>query len=146
MFKMIAVGRLAHLPELRFGKQASFCEFRLLATRSARGEDITEAVTFVCFGDQAEQFCELGQKGQLIWAEGWQETQRWTDAESKARTTTRFNLHRWNIGGPLEPERAQRTETTRGPPVGDRKPPLAAPATTQRDATKDEAGHPSDLI
>lgn len=143
---MVAVGRLAHLPELRFGQQVPFCEFRLLATRKTRREDVTEAVTFICFGEEAEEFCELAQKGERIWAEGWQETHRWTDSGGQARTTTKFSLHRWSNTGPLPPE-----GPPHGAPAGRDQPearevPKAEPPGGECQRTSDEPGFPSELI
>jgi single-stranded DNA-binding protein len=68
-------GRLAHQPELKMlGNGGAVCEFRLLSSRFAKGEEVTEAVTFFCFDAEAEKFCETAEKGQLISASGTQET------------------------------------------------------------------------
>jgi len=93
-----ASGRLAHQPEIKIGRQTSFCEFRLLSTRFGRGEEHTEAVTFFCYGEDAERFCESTEKGQLIDASGTQETQRWHDAGGQERTAVKYKLTWWQAG------------------------------------------------
>jgi single-stranded DNA-binding protein len=91
-------GRLAHQPELKLLRQTSVCEFRLLSHRFARGEEHVEAVTFFCYAEEAEAFCERVQKGQLISATGTQETQRWSDASGQERTFVKYKLTWWEAG------------------------------------------------
>lgn len=98
MINLTASGRLAHQPELKMGRQTSVCEFRLLSSRYAKGEEHTEAVTFFCYGEDAERFCELTEKGQLIEATGTQETQRWTDAGGNEKTSVKYKLTWWQAG------------------------------------------------
>jgi single-stranded DNA-binding protein len=98
MINITASGRLAHQPELKMGRQTSVCEFRLLSSRYAKGEEHTEAVTFFCYGEEAERFCELTEKGQLIEATGTQETQRWTDAGGNEKTSVKYKLTWWQAG------------------------------------------------
>jgi single-stranded DNA-binding protein len=93
-----AQGRLAHQPELKMLRQTSVCEFRLLSNRFARGEEQVEAVTFFCYGEEAEAFCEGVEKGQLISATGTQESQRWTDSFGRERTIVKYRLTWWNAG------------------------------------------------
>ena len=98
MIHITASGRLAHQPELKMGRQTSFCEFRLLSSRYAKGEEHTEAVTFICFGEDAERFCEITEKGQIIEAAGEQETQRWTDAGGTEHKAVKYKLTWWSAG------------------------------------------------
>lgn len=73
---MNANARLAYQPELKLlPNGGSVCEFRLLDSRFAKGEEVTEAVTFFCYDQLAEEFCERCVKGQVIEASGVQETQ-----------------------------------------------------------------------
>lgn len=98
MISITASGRLAFQPELKIGKQTSFCEFRLLAIRYAKGEEHTEAVTFFCYGDDAERFCEMAERGQFVEATGTQETQHWTDAGGQQRSAAKYKLTWWQAG------------------------------------------------
>jgi single-stranded DNA-binding protein len=98
MIVITAHGRLAHQPEVKLGPKTSFCEFRLLCTRFAGGGAHTEAVTFFCFGEEAERFCELTERGQLISATGAQETDRWTPAGGVERASVRYRLTWWQAG------------------------------------------------
>ncbi len=82
MIVITAHGRLAHQPEVKIlPGGTSSCEFRLLSTRFAKGEEHVEAVTFFCYGDEAERFCDNTEKGQLISATGTQETQHYRSGE-----------------------------------------------------------------
>lgn len=98
MIVITAQGRLAHQPEVRMLAQGSVCEFRLLSNRFARGVEHVEAVTFFCYDDLAEGFCERTEKGQLISATGTQETHRWTDNSGQERTTVKYRLTWWEAG------------------------------------------------
>ena len=98
MIVIKAKGRLAHQPELRMISQGCVCEFRLLSNRFARGQEHVEAVTFFCYDDEAEAFCERTEKGQLISATGTQETQRWTDGSGHERTSVKYKLTWWEAG------------------------------------------------
>ena len=98
MIVITVQGRLAHQPEVQIGRGKPWTEFRLLSNRYAHGEEHVEAVTFVCFGDHAERFCELTQKGQQIDATGTQETSRWTDKDGQQRTSVRYVLTWWQAG------------------------------------------------
>lgn len=123
MINITASGRLAHQPELKMGRQTNFCEFRLLSSRYARGEEHTEAVTFFCYGDEAERFCEHTEKGQLIEATGAQETQRWTDASGAEHKAVKYRLTWWHAGP--RPVRS-RQQGEQGSPAGGRDPRAAA--------------------
>ena len=98
MISIAAAGRLAFQPEVKIGRQTSFCEFRLLASRYAKGEEHTEAVTFFCYGDDAERFCESTERGQFIEATGTQETQHWSDAAGQQRSAVKYKLTWWQAG------------------------------------------------
>ncbi|MDB5861695.1 MAG: hypothetical protein JWQ76_5384 [Ramlibacter sp.] len=98
MILITAQGRLAHQPELKVGGKTPFCEFRLLSTRFAAGEEHVEAASFFCFGEMAERFCESTMKGQLVSATGTQQTQRWTPPEGPERTVVRYRLTWWQAG------------------------------------------------
>lgn len=120
MIIITAHGRLAHQPEIKMLKQTSVCEFRLLSNRFARGEEHTEAVTFFCYGEEAEAFCERVEKGQLISATGTQETDRWTDTSGQERTRVKYKLTWWEAG-----PRPNRSRVQEGAPI--RRQPAASP-------------------
>lgn len=107
MIVITAHGRLAHEPELKTGSNTTFCEFRLLSTRFAQGQEHVEAVTFICFGAEAERFCERVEKGQLISATGTQQTRKWTDASGAERTSVKYGLTWWEAGPRPNRSRAQ---------------------------------------
>lgn len=68
-------GRLAFQPELILLPNGAACEIRVLSTRFAKGQEVTEAVTFICYDDMAEKLCSSMVRGQEISATGTQETQ-----------------------------------------------------------------------
>lgn len=98
MIVITAQGRLAHQPEVRMLAQGCVCEFRLLSNRFARGQEHVEAVTFFCYDEEAEVFCERAEKGQLISATGTQETHRWTDGSGQERISIKYRLTWWEAG------------------------------------------------
>jgi single-stranded DNA-binding protein len=107
MILITAHGRLAHQPELKLLPGGGcVCEFRLLSTRFAKNEEHVEAVTFFCFDDEAERFCEATEKGQLISASGTQETRTWTDGNGQSKSFVRYRLT-WYEKGP-RPNRGTR--------------------------------------
>lgn len=96
---MTAHGRLAGVPTLKpLPGGNAVCEFRLLATRFAKGQEHTEAVTFFCFGEEAERFCQTVEMGQLIYATGTQETQQYTDAGGQKKQFIKYKLTWWLPG------------------------------------------------
>ena len=109
MIAISATGRLAHQPELKMlpgGGQV--CEFRLLDSRFHKGHEITEAVTFFCFGEMAEEFCSTTVKGQEISATGTQETQSYTPKDGPAKLYVKYRLSWFHRGRkPFSGERAQ---------------------------------------
>jgi single-stranded DNA-binding protein len=141
MINITASGRLAHQPELKMGRQTNVCEFRLLSSRYARGEEHTEAVTFFCYGEEAERFCELTEKGQLIEATGTQETQRWTDASGTEKTAVKYKLTWWQAGPRSNRNRPagdsrEQSQAPRGSYQGQR--PAAAARPPARDGQQDD--------
>ena len=99
MIKIDAQGRLAFQPELKLvGNNFKVCEFRLLSSRWAKGQEHTEAATFFCFGEDAERFCELTEKGQEISATGVQETSHYTDSKGEKKTTIKYRMTWWEGG------------------------------------------------
>jgi single-stranded DNA-binding protein len=125
-FIMNAVGRLAHEPSLNVGKGMPWTEFRLLDNRMTRGEKVTEAVSFVAFGELAENFCQRAEKGQQIFAWGRQETDKFVDREGQERTKVRYVLFHFETG----PART-RQEPAEAP---QRRPPAPAPSAKPRAA------------
>lgn len=92
MITITAHGRLAHQPELKQITGGSVvCEFRLLSTRFSKGAEHTEAVTFFCYGEDAERFCDGSVKGQEIEATGVQETSSYTK-DGQTRTFVKYRL------------------------------------------------------
>lgn len=98
MIIVTAHGRLAFEPELKMGHNANWCDFRVLSTRFAGGEEHVEAMEFVVFGDDAEWFCQRLVKGQLISVSGTQTTRRWTDQSGAARTSVKYIATWWEAG------------------------------------------------
>lgn len=116
MIVINAHGRLAHQPEVKIlPGGTSCCEFRLLSTRFARGEEHVEAVTFFCYGDDAERFCDNTEKGQLISATGTQETQHYSRGEEE-RHFVKYRLT-WFVKGP-KPNRSPLRSGAQGPGQG----------------------------
>jgi single-stranded DNA-binding protein len=116
MITITATGRLAAHPELRtLPAGGVVCEFRLLSTRFAGGQEHTEAVTFFCFGEDAEKFCKSTEKGQMISATGVQETSKWTDANGASRTYIKYKMT-WNEKGPRSRASRQSDGATDRPP------------------------------
>jgi single-stranded DNA-binding protein len=109
MISITATGRLAHQPELKMIHGGSVvCEFRLLDSRFHKGQEVTEAVTFFCYGDMAEEFCSTTVKGQEISATGTQETQSYTPPNGPAKTYVKYRLSWFSRGRkPFTGERAQ---------------------------------------
>lgn len=57
-------GRLAHQPEIKIlPGGASCCEFRLLSTRFARGEEHVEAASFFCYGGRRNASAKTPRRG-----------------------------------------------------------------------------------
>jgi len=108
-FVMNATGRLAHEPQLNVGRGMPWTEFRLLDNRFKGREQIVEAVTFVAFGELAEQFCQRVEKGQVIHAWGHQQTEKYTGNDQVERTRTRFVLFEF-VAGP-RPARSRAAES-----------------------------------
>ena len=99
MIVITAHGRLGHQPELKMlPGGGSVCEFRLLSSRFAKGEEVTEAVTFFCFDEEAEKFCESTEKGQLISATGTQETSSYNDAQGARKSFTKYRMTWYSKG------------------------------------------------
>ena len=101
MILITVSARLAFQPELKLlPGGGSVCEFRLLDTRFAKGEEHVEAVTFFCYDALAEEFCEKCEKGQLIEAGGHQETQRYIpNGSQEERTVVKYRMA-WFKPGP----------------------------------------------
>lgn len=122
MISITATGRLAHQPELKMipgGSQV--CEFRLLDSRLYKGQEVTEAVTFFCYGEMAEEFCSTTVKGQEISATGTQETQIYTPAAGPTRTYVKYRLSWFSRGRkPYTGERSQRQGYQGGVSQGER--------------------------
>lgn len=93
MITITAHGRLAQQPELKLiGNNGAVCEFRLLSSRFAKGQEITEAVTFFCYDDMAEEFCSTTVKGQEIEATGVQESQPYKKDGVPQRPFVKYRL------------------------------------------------------
>lgn len=125
MIVITAHGRLAHQPELKMlTGGGSVCEFRLLSSRFAKGEEVTEAVTFFCFDEEAEKFCESTEKGQLISATGTQETSIYNDAQGSRKSFTKYRMTWYSKGARprgSQPGNQQGDNTGGQRPVGDRQ-------------------------
>lgn len=118
MIVITAQGRLSQQPELKLLPGGdSVCEFRLLSSRFSKGKELTEAVTFVCFDEEAERFCESTEKGQLISATGTQETNSYTDASGQTRTFVKYRLTWFEKGPRPRRDRPGGDEAPARPPV-----------------------------
>jgi single-stranded DNA-binding protein len=106
-------GRLAHEPELKLlSGNHNVCEFRLLETRFTREGEVTEAVTFFCFGEDAEWFCQNAMKGQLIQVAGKQETRSYTPSGSEqTKHFVRYRTNRDFIELRARPSSARQSES-----------------------------------
>lgn len=125
MISINVVGRLAFQPELKLLPKGSVCEFRVLDTRFAKGEEIVEAVTFFCYDELAEELCERCEKGQIIEATGAQETQRYKpQGSTEERIVVKYRLT-WFKPGPKP-----RT------PGGDGRPPAPPPRSDPQPARR----------
>lgn len=142
MIVITAQGRLAHQPEVRMLPQGCVCEVRLLSNRFARGQEHVEAVTFFCYDEEAEIFCERTEKGQLISATGTQETHRWTDSSGQERTSIKYKLTWWEAGprpkgsrqqeqGPTDRQAPAPAEPRRHPPQRSEAPARVPPQAAQ---------------
>ena len=136
-FVMNATGRLAHEPQLNVGRGMPWTEFRLLDNRFKAGEPIVEAVTFVAFGELAEQFCQRVEKGQVIHAWGHQQTEKFTGNDQVERIRTRFVLFEF-VPGP----RPARSRTADSDSRAARPPRAPSGA----DGGQDDGGVPDPMI
>lgn len=131
MLMMTAHGRLCHQPELKLLPGGGVvCEFRLLTSRFAKGVEVTEAATFFCYGDLAEDFCATTVKGQEIFATGLQETQQYKPVGGEAKSFVKYRMSwfqrgRKPMGGRAAPGHQGRQEHcgTREAGNGQRPPP-----------------------
>lgn len=108
MMMLTAHGRLAHQPELNLlPSGTAVCEFRLLSTRYGKGGvEHTEAATFICYGEMAENFCSTTEKGQEIFATGTQVTKEYEGAGGK-KTYVKYQVTWFDRGRkPYRGERA----------------------------------------
>jgi len=109
MISIAVDGRLAYQPEIKLlPGGTSVCEFRLLSTRLARGEEVVEAATFFCFGEEAERFCESTEKEQFISATGVQETWNYTGSNGQRKSFVKYRLTHYQIGP--KPDRVERPD------------------------------------
>jgi len=141
---MQAVGRLAAEPVLNASRNGGWTKFRLLDTRFAKGESVTEAVTFVAFGQLAEDFCSRVEKGQVVHAWGHQQTERYTGSDGVERTEVRYVLFEF-IAGPRSARARQNDGQAPGyarrqaEPAG--KSAANAPASAQADRSGTSVGY-----
>lgn len=146
MISISAVGRLAYQPELKMIPGGGrVCEFRILDSRFHKGQDVTEAVTFFCFDDMAEEFCSATVKGQEISATGTQETQTYTPPNGgTSRTYVKYRLTWYRCGRkPYTGDRSQGQGTQAGSSQGQRVAPSqnGAPIGVHRSQPMPQAGH-----
>lgn len=81
------IGNLGADPELRYTASGRpVCHFRVAVNRAwqENGEwkQATEWISCVVWGDAAERAAEQLRKGMLVYVQGRQETQTWTDAQT----------------------------------------------------------------
>jgi single-stranded DNA-binding protein len=98
MIVITAHGRLAEQPTVKIVGDSCVCEFRLLSSRWAKGDEVTEAVNFFVWGEEAERFCESTEKGQLISATGTQETSSYTDAQQQRKQIVKYRMTWYSKG------------------------------------------------
>lgn len=146
MISITATGRLAHQPELEMipgGGQV--CEFRLLDSRLQYGQEVTEAVTFFCYGEMAEEFCSTTVKGQEISATGTQETRIYKPTDGPARYYVKYRLSWFSRGRkPFTGERTQGQGYQSGGSQSQRpaQGPNGGPIPGQRPQQRPHAGQP----
>ena len=107
--KVILVGRLTADPDLKTsGKGTQVAKVRV-ATNTYGGKDEegnrrehTEFHSLVLFGRQAEIAGEYLRKGNLIYAEGRLQTNKWDDAEGKPHSITEVIVDTFQILSPKE--------------------------------------------
>ena len=107
--KVILVGRLTADPDLKTsGKGTQVAKVRV-ATNTYGGKDEegnrrehTEFHSLVLFGRQAEIAGEYVRKGNLIYAEGRLQTNKWDDAEGKPHSITEVIVDTFQILSPKE--------------------------------------------
>lgn len=118
MFTLIAFGNVAKQPvvELIGTNGTAKCEFTLLSDRYYRGESITEAATFVAFGEDAERFAEYVVKGQHVEVTGYQETSRWKDAQGQEHVRVRYHMTHFVPGRKPKSEYAGRNSEQESQP------------------------------
>lgn len=159
MLMMTAHGRLAHQPELKLLPGGGVvCEFRLLTSRFAKGVEVTEAATFFCYGEVAEDFCSTTVKGQEIFATGHQETQQYTPPAGETKTFVKYRMSWFQRGRKPMGERSsggnqhaqgngEQRGSGNGQPAAQRRPPNeSAPRQQpqQRVPERPPAGPPDD--
>ncbi len=107
----------------------------MLDSRYHKGQEVTEAVTFFCYGEMAEEFCSTTVKGQEISATGTQETQTYTPADGPTRTYVKYRLSWFSRGRkPYTGDRSQGQANQGGGGYGP-PPPIAhkgCPTTNQK--------------
>lgn len=102
--KVILVGRLTADPDVKTsGKGVQVAKVRV-ATNSYTGKDEegnrrehTEFHSLVLFGRQAEVAGEYLRKGNLVYAEGRLQTNKWDDAEGKPHSITEVIVDSFQI-------------------------------------------------
>lgn len=98
MISIAAHGRVAFQPEIKLLANGSVCEIRVLSSRFAHGREVTEAVTFFCYDEMAEDLCSTIVKGQEIEATGTQETTTYKPADGPEKQYVKYRLT-WFKGG-----------------------------------------------
>ena len=99
MISISVVGRLAQQPELQLlGDGSQVCEFTLLSSRHYYQQEITESVTFFCYGDVAEQICSTTVLGQEMSATGTQETRIYQSGQGERKKFVKYRLSWFRTG------------------------------------------------
>lgn len=97
--KVILLGRLGAMPELKFAANAQpFCNLNVATTSRRKKpdggwEDQTTWHRVVAFGRVAECCAQYLQKGSQVFVEGRIETEKWNDQDGKARYSTSILAH-----------------------------------------------------
>ena len=120
MIVITAHGRLADQPTVKIVGDSCVCEFRLLSSRWAKGDEVTEAVNFFVWGEEAERFCESTEKGQLISATGTQETSSYTDAQQQRKQFVKYRMTWYSKGARPRSSRGDGQASNQGGNQGQR--------------------------
>lgn len=138
-----AIGRLTRAPELRrTASGTAVTNFSLAAneyfTKNGEKSEKTIFTEWTVWNGSGENLCKLAHKGDLLFAEGPFELEKWTDAEGNERSRARFTALQWKL---LSSKTSKNTgednaEPTEKPARAAKKTPVK-PTATEEDSDED---------